>query len=125
MKKLVDLDNSNVLLYIGTEAIKPLGHYDLGDQAMKIKTEHLAIIKQGIADIARDDVLKYAEQIKQEGKFKDFSMRMRWDLFHAIRKPQWICDTLYTYLNDTHIDSALKAIMRELNYPEFATGKAN
>jgi hypothetical protein len=109
----------DLLEYKHTEAIKPWGHYDLGDQAMKMKPEHLAIIKQSIKDIARDEVLKYADRLKQAGKFTDFGKRIRWDLFHAINKPVWVCDTLYVYLNDSHIDSALKAIMRELNYPEF------
>jgi len=26
-----------------------------------------------------------------------------------------VCNHLYTYLNDTHIDTALKSIMREFN----------
>ena len=83
-----------------------------------MQQEHYAIIKQGIADLPRDDVLKYAEQVKQEGKYKDFGTRMRWELLRGICKPNWICKTLYPYLNDSHIDTALKTIMRELNYPE-------
>ena len=27
----------------------------------------------------------------------------------------WICDNLYSYLDDSHVDTALRAIVRELD----------
>lgn len=40
--------------------------------------------------------------------------RYRWDLcYHAGLTP-WICDTIYPYANDTHIDTALRAIVAPL-----------
>ena len=36
--------------------------------------------------------------------------RYRWDLTYASGLTKWICDTLYPYLNDTHIDTALRHI---------------
>ena len=49
-------------------------------------------------------------------------MRLRWDCLRAAtiegkRGITWICDTLYSYLNDEHIDSALRAIFHTMNLP--------
>lgn len=37
--------------------------------------------------------------------------RWRWDLMYAAGLTRWTCDTLYKYLNDDHIDSALRRIL--------------
>ena len=42
---------------------------------------------------------------------KDLDMRYRWDLLRASRFPT---TSLYSYLDDTHIDTALRAIVRSL-----------
>lgn len=45
------------------------------------------------------------------------AMRYRWDLLRmATTTPytppmKWVCDNLYPYLDDTHIDSALRKIL--------------
>ncbi len=39
--------------------------------------------------------------------------QIRWDMLNALVASQWVCDNLYPYLNDNHIDTALKAIARE------------
>ena len=45
------------------------------------------------------------------------SMRVRWDIFWAATKGDNFAfiNELYRYLNDNHIDSALKSIIREYN----------
>lgn len=43
--------------------------------------------------------------------------RIRWDLSYAAGLTPYFCDTVYTYADDTHIDTALRAIARELNLP--------
>lgn len=40
--------------------------------------------------------------------------RYRWDLFHHAGLTSWCCEVLYTYLNDDHIDSALKSLVKPL-----------
>ena len=53
---------------------------------------------------------------------KDMNKRYRWDLFfigEGHRRPheptvKWMCDVLYTYLNDDHIDTALRSIVKPL-----------
>ena len=39
-------------------------------------------------------------------------MRYRWDLLHISVPSKWICDNLYPYLNDDHIDTALRKITK-------------
>lgn len=90
---------------------------------MKMKPEHYAILRDEIAPvIARhpDAATKY----KTDGLSP---MRYRWDLLHA--SAVQVCHArnawgerakpvtylpVYDYLNDTHIDTALRAIVREL-----------
>jgi len=43
-------------------------------------------------------------------------MRFNWDVFHSakidgVSSTKWACDNLYSYLDDTHINSALAVIM--------------
>jgi hypothetical protein len=40
--------------------------------------------------------------------------RFRWDVLKAGTSIQWLCDELYPYLNDDHIDTALRAIVKGL-----------
>lgn len=40
--------------------------------------------------------------------------RYRWDIARAANLIPYICNTLYRYANDTHIDTALRGIVREL-----------
>ena len=42
-------------------------------------------------------------------------MRFRWDLLYAAKLSPWISANLYHYLNDNHIDTALRNILKELD----------
>lgn len=53
--------------------------------------------------------------IIEQGKAKDVEKCLRWHLLNVLGISSFICDTLYSYLNDDHIDTALKAIMKDLN----------
>jgi hypothetical protein len=61
-------------------------------------------------------VAVYRERIAQDARVRDPAMRLRWDLLHASMGSRWICDSLYTLpgVNDNHIDSALREIMRRI-----------
>jgi hypothetical protein len=59
-------------------------------------------------------IAAHREFLIREGKAKDLEKRLRWDLLHAARMSQWLCDNIYPYANDDHIDTALKAITAEL-----------
>ena len=56
----------------------------------------------------------YLDTIQHDPRVTDWEKRYRWDLCHASGLTPWICKELYPYVNDTHIDTALKAIMKEL-----------
>lgn len=43
----------------------------------------------------------------------DIEKRLRWDAFHSSRYAGILSD-LYAYVDDTHIDTALRSIMREI-----------
>jgi hypothetical protein len=79
---------------------------------MKIKPEHYTTLKNAIAPL-KGHFEKRRENIIAEGKAKDVEMRLRWDAFHA-SKYGGILSELYSYVNDEHIDTALKKIMLEL-----------
>lgn len=79
---------------------------------MKIKPEHYNFLKTSMGPF-KDKIQSHYDFILQEGKAKDPEMRLRWDLLYAAIPSSVICDMLYPYLNDTHIDTALKNIIQE------------
>ena len=38
------------------------------------------------------------------------SKRYRWDLLYGAKLSHWICENVYDYLDDSHIDTAVRAI---------------
>lgn len=78
---------------------------------MKIKQEHYEVLKQGM-----DKVNKLHPGAKIYYADKGLSaMRFRWDCLHCAERmgsvpSDFICKVLYKYLDDTHIDTALKSI---------------
>ena len=81
---------------------------------MKMRPEHYDHVKAAL--IAKQ--AHYPEQTRQyyveHNIGKDNDMRHRWDLFHAAGLSRYACDVLYAYLTDEHIDTALRAIVREM-----------
>jgi hypothetical protein len=85
---------------------------------MKMKKEHFDYLKKAIqeakyplGDKGYGTIFKTAEEMKQNYKNLGVSMkRYRWDLvFHTVGGT-WINQNLYTYLNDDHIDTAMRKI---------------
>lgn len=71
---------------------------------MKIKPQHYAALKERIEEILEKD-----SNIKNSYKAAGFSKeRLAWDLFHVSRMD---VKMLYTYLNDSHIQTALFKII--------------
>ena len=85
---------------------------------MKIKPEHYNYLKEQIQKLdinqIRLDLLNSSKQPK------NFQLRLQWDCLYAANLSTWICDNLYSYMNDDNITSALNAIFKELN--QFAKG---
>jgi hypothetical protein len=84
---------------------------------MKIRQEHynrlLAVLS---LNYTHDYVAAYREELKKDARVKDLEMRLRWDLLHKALGSRWICDQIYPYADDTHLDTALRAAMRELGF---------
>lgn len=75
---------------------------------MKITPEHLAIMKQAI--IPMDTEEKRA--IYKAAGLSD--KRYQWDLLRQAGLIPFVCDTLYRYSHDSHIDTALRSIVKPL-----------
>jgi hypothetical protein len=84
---------------------------------MKIKPEDKEYLKKGIQDLINgygmEYVKKHKESLKQDTRVKDLATRFAWDLFWGAK----FKDNgrhLYSYLNDNHITTALKRIVKEI-----------
>ncbi len=85
---------------------------------MKVTPAHREHMKEAMVkrmqSYTPDALASYLESIKTDPRVKDWRKRYRWDLCHASGLTPWLCSTVYPYANDTHIDTALKAIMTEI-----------
>jgi len=89
---------------------------------MKMTAEHYKFIKEQMQQIPVSDIAEHLKALQQARKdkaqrIKDMDMRIRWDGFYARRLSAFACSHLYSYLTDTHIDTALKQIAKELSWP--------
>lgn len=84
---------------------------------MKIKQEHYDYMKTVIDTFFNNNDMAFiigqyeTGQFSNADKTKDLSMRFRWDIFHACGLTKFACDTLYSYMHDEHIDTALRNII--------------
>jgi hypothetical protein len=86
---------------------------------MKMTAEHYETIKAAMQTIQAEDILAHRDYIIAEGKARDVDKRLRWDCLYATKIK--LGDgrgrsglPVYAYLHDSHIDTALKQIMKEL-----------
>lgn len=75
---------------------------------MKMTAEHFEKLKQIVSE--RDTPEARAFYISQGYSDK----RYRWDLAYLAGSIKFICDELYKYLDDEHIDTALRQIVKPL-----------
>ena len=75
---------------------------------MKIKSEHFEYLSLVIAE---RDTEELRERYKEAGLS---DKRYRWDLVYRCGLTTYICDVLYSYMDDSHIDTALKRIVTTL-----------
>lgn len=85
--------------------------------ALKIKAEHLQKLKDGIQRL--DTPAERQRYIRGDftgsDRVRDLYKRYRWDLYWAAsRGDSDFHSNLYDYLNDDHIDSALRSIVPPL-----------
>ena len=76
---------------------------------MKIQASHYEHLAAAVAPL--DTPVRRAAYVAADLS----DMRYRWDLTYAVGLTPWICSTLYPYLNDDHIDTALRRIIPPLD----------
>ena len=83
---------------------------------MKISQAHYQHMLQSIKAVcpSREALATRRDAIKAEGRAKDIEMRLRWDLSYNANLTKFICDNVYSYCNDGHVDTALKRIVKEI-----------
>jgi hypothetical protein len=83
---------------------------------MKIEFQDYKILFDAIQQVRRNYPEMTLDYYIKNNLGKDHEKRWRWDLLYAAKNfmPQhFVCDVLYKYLNNTHIDTALKKIVKE------------
>jgi len=81
---------------------------------LKIKKEHYDHMQAEITRALADAGVTPKELREEYTRTGLSEKRLRWDAFHAAKLNGFLCSTLYLYLDDSHVDSALKQIVREL-----------
>ncbi len=89
---------------------------------MKIQPEDLAVLRAHVGKFDRPEV----REVYRNGGFprsnavKDLDKRYRWDIFWRIsREHREFTDTLWSYMNDDHMDTALRRCVRPLESPTY------
>ena len=85
----------------------------LENMEMKVRPEHYLHMRDAILAIS-DRIPEMRAAISRDPRVKDAEMRLRWDCFSAAGLTGWACRSVYSYADDTHIDTALRGIMREV-----------
>ena len=91
---------------------------------MKMKTEHYNDLSQAIQERINEDQTPSIITLYETGQFprsdrvKDLNKRFRWDLFWFVMKRRSNSITIefdnLKYLNDIHIDTALRKIVPQI-----------
>jgi len=87
-------------------------HYYLN--MLKMRPEHFELIKNTFQSNS-NKIRLHRNWLRLLNKQpKDLEKRLRWDFFIMTLGSKWLCDNLYPYLNDDHIDSALRQVMETI-----------
>ena len=76
---------------------------------MKMQPEHFATLKTMLAPVATSDF--YRSRYLAAGLS---TKQFQWDAVQHVGAMTFICDVLYKYLNDDHIQTALNKIIKPL-----------
>jgi hypothetical protein len=78
---------------------------------MKIKPEHY----DHMVDTMR--AAQNAQPTKTRKAYEESGLtakRHRWDLMHAAKLTPWLCANVYPYAHDSHVDTALRNVIYQL-----------
>jgi hypothetical protein len=79
---------------------------------MRIKPEHYAYIRDAIRAVAPTINTRPYYVVNKIGR--DPERRYRWDLLFTARLSAWVSANVYPYADDSHLDTALRCIVKEL-----------
>ena len=79
---------------------------------MKIKQEHYQVIFDAFSALPREQVAAH----KALNLGNDKERRFTFDLIYMAKLTPFICDNLYSYINDDHIYTAAKKAAKQLNF---------
>ena len=89
---------------------------------MKMQKDHYlhlkVMIKTAVLEAGKP-VEEFAKAYQAAGHT---AKRFRWDWLYAVpmvNRQEWFDRGIYAYLNDDHIDTALRSICKELNIPQW------
>jgi hypothetical protein len=77
---------------------------------MKITVEHYAHIARALNEI-KPLILQARVAYKNSGLS---DKRFQWDMLRQANLITWVCDNIYPYANDDHIDTALRQYFSKL-----------
>ncbi len=87
---------------------------------MKIKKEDYEYIKKHMSDCIKAlrpvDVAQYAKQLRKDKRVQDIKARIAWDLFNCAVPIIFVTNHLYTYVDDSHIHTAIIKICKEIKW---------
>lgn len=85
---------------------------------MKILPDHFEYMQTKISAYLseRPDMIEdyHNGNFPRADRCKDLNMRFRWDVCYFAVGSKWICDNLYSYMDDNHIDTSLRRIVPAL-----------
>ena len=79
---------------------------------MKMSKEHYNVIKERVATLV-PQIPAHTERLRADPRVKNLPLRLLWDVFHAARIYELYSYQQFDY-KDTHIETAMRAIFKEL-----------
>ena len=77
-------------------------------------SDHLGHLAVEIYKVLENSVVDLSNRYRDMGLTHK---RFRWDLLYMAVGSEWVCENLYPYLNDDHIDTALRNIVIPYSNP--------
>lgn len=92
---------------------------------MKLKEEHFKVIETQVNAVlaAHPELVERYQRgdFPRAEKVRNLNKRFRWDLLHTIPgMGRWICDVIYPYAHNGHIDTALRRIVPQIDGGEWS-----
>jgi GH24 family phage-related lysozyme (muramidase) len=83
------------------------------EDTMKITKAHFEHMESEIQKACKKNKTTVKEIVGLYSNMNLSQKRAMWDILRGAGLIPWICSTLYPYLNDDHIDTALRKIARQ------------